>query len=597
MAKNIKNDKSNSYIYNFSKTGNEDAYYMCQVMFSTKQYMLDLDVTVKGYYLIMVNVKFDKETKTPHSPNFLFSDVSLLVPCERRSEGNFNKALEMMQEVAEKRIEIMEKDKETFRQLGVKDEEIDNMVEKIKKAMQEENIEKKESDNVKKEVLRAEPVEDKKENKEGHLYNGKKLTFDDICGLEEAKTELLEILDSFENKEKYAKFNVEVPKGVILYGEPGNSKTCLAEAMANMSNANFYKKCCSEFTAKYLGESAKNIRKFFKEVKMNQPAIVFLEECDAIMSKRGTDENSKEKNAALNQLLNELSSIADEDILIICATNFYESLDSAVKRRGRLDRHIYIGNPNKKVREEILVLNLKDKPILEELNLDIIAKKTSGRSGADVKGVVQEACMIAIRENSEGLLQRHLEEAVDRLVGGVKNKNNKVNDDIKLRVAWHEGNHALQAYLAGEKVNKITIISHDTNLGYVSHYSEEDKFLYSEEDLRNKIIISLAGKGAEEFKFNEKSSGCSSDLQSATNIAKLMVCNYGMSSLGKLSINTNEVFLQKLIFDEMNKIVDECYEKMMNRTKENEKTLEKIVNYLMENEEMDGETLEMICNE
>lgn len=184
MAKNIKNDKSNSYIYNFSKTGNEDAYYMVQILFSTKQYMLDWDVTVKGYYLVIVNVKYNKETKTPHSPNFLFSDVSLLVPCERRSETNFNKALEMMQEVAEKRIEIMEKDKETFRQLGVKDDEIDNMVEKIRKAMQEENIEKKESDNVKKEVLRAEPVEDKKENKEGHLYNGKKLTFDDICGLE-----------------------------------------------------------------------------------------------------------------------------------------------------------------------------------------------------------------------------------------------------------------------------------------------------------------------------------------------------------------------------------------------------------------------------
>ena len=590
MADNKKYDRSDSFIYTWRNSEGKKEYYAAQFIFCNKTMFKEWEMEDEqtGYYAMMVNCKYDKITGKPYDANMLFSDLKLLVPCGRRSQKNYELSMEKFSETVYASIEIMEKDRETMRALGATDDEIDNIIKKIREEYENEKMEKED----KMPMLRAESLEKKE-----HLYNGKKLTFDDICGLEEAKTELLEILDSFENKEKYAKFNVEVPKGVILYGEPGNSKTCLAEAMANMSNAKFYKKCCSEFTAKYLGESAKNIRNFFEEVKMNQPAIIFLEECDAIMSKRGTDENSKEKNAALNQLLNELSSIADEDILVICATNFYESLDSAVKRRGRLDRHIYIGNPNKKVREEILALNLKDKPILEELNLDIIARKTSGRSGADVKGVVQEACMIAIREGKEGLLQRHLEEAVDRLVGGIKNKNNKVNDDIKLRVAWHEGNHALQAYLAGEKVNKITIISHDTSLGYVSHYSEEDKFLYNEEDLRNKIIISLAGKGAEEFKFNEKSSGCSSDLQSATNIAKLMVCDYGMSSLGKLSINTNEVFLQRLIFAEMNKIVDECYEEMMNRTKENEKILEKIVDYLMENEEMDGETLETICNE
>ena len=590
MADNKKFDRSETSIYTYVSKEGKTEHYVTQLVFCNKTMLREWDAEDEptGYYAMLVNCKVDEKNGKPYDANMLFSDLKLLVACTRRGQKNYELAMEKFSEVVYSSIKIMEKDREQMRAMGVTDDEIDNIINKIRESYEKEKMEKED----KIPMLRAEPLEKKE-----HLYNGKKLTFDDICGLEEAKTELLEILDSFENKEKYAKFNVEVPKGVILYGEPGNSKTCLAEAMANMSNAKFYKKCCSEFTAKYLGESAKNIRNFFEEVKMNQPAIIFLEECDAIMSKRGTDENSKEKNAALNQLLNELSSIADEDILVICATNFYESLDSAVKRRGRLDRHIYIGNPNKKVREEILALNLKDKPILEELNLDIIARKTSGRSGADVKGVVQEACMIAIREGKEGLLQRHLEEAVDRLVGGIKNKNNKVNDDIKLRVAWHEGNHALQAYLAGEKVNKITIISHDTSLGYVSHYSEEDKFLYNEEDLRNKIIISLAGKGAEEFKFNEKSSGCSSDLQSATNIAKLMVCDYGMSSLGKLSINTNEVFLQRLIFAEMNKIVDECYEEMMNRTKENEKILEKIVDYLMENEEMDGETLETICNE
>ena len=591
MADNKKFDRSETSIYTYVSKEGKAEHYVTQLVFCNKTMLREWDAEDEptGYYAMLVNCKVDEKNGKPYDANMLFSDLKLLVACTRRGQKNYELAMEKFSEVVYSSIKIMEKDREQMRAMGVTDDEIDNIINKIREEYEKEKMEKED----KMPMLRAEP---NKEEKKEHLYNGKKLTFDDICGLEEAKTELLEILDSFENKEKYAKFNVEVPKGVILYGEPGNSKTCLAEAMANMSNAKFYKKCCSEFTAKYLGESAKNIRNFFEEVKMNQPAIIFLEECDAIMSKRGTDENSKEKNAALNQLLNELSSIADEDILVICATNFYESLDSAVKRRGRLDRHIYIGNPNKKVREEILALNLKDKPILEELNLDIIARKTSGRSGADVKGVVQEACMIAIREGKEGLLQRHLEEAVDRLVGGIKNKNNKVNDDIKLRVAWHEGNHALQAYLAGEKVNKITIISHDTSLGYVSHYSEEDKFLYNEEDLRNKIIISLAGKGAEEFKFNEKSSGCSSDLQSATNIAKLMVCDYGMSSLGKLSINTNEVFLQRLIFAEMNKIVDECYEEMMNRTKENEKILEKIVDYLMENEEMDGETLETICN-
>lgn len=414
MAKNIKNDKSNSYIYNFSKTGNEDAYYMCQVMFNDGSYNIDWDVDQKGYYLVLVNVKYDKETRTPHSPNFLFSDVTLLILVQRRSEGNFNKALEMMQEVAEKRIEIMEKDKETFRQMGVKDEEVDNMVEKIRKAMQEENIGKKESDNVKKEVLRVKPVEDKKEERK--KKDKEKLTFDDVAGMEDTKEVFLDVIDQLNNPEKYEYFDIEQIKSVLLYGSPGVGKTYIANIFANMIDADFVKVNMGDIASKYQGQTGKNIKRIFDNARNSDKfTVIFWDEIDAVANRRGAEENSKEKNATLNVLLTEMSSDYNENIFMIFATNFIELLDPAFLRSKRCDIKIEIPLPNFETRLQILELNTKKKPLGRDVDLEKIAERTDGKNCADMSLLCSQSARIALKKDKTEINQEDFIEALNKM--------------------------------------------------------------------------------------------------------------------------------------------------------------------------------------
>lgn len=599
MAKNIKNDKSNSYIFNFSKTGNEDAYYMVQVMFNDGSYNIDWDVDQKGYYLVLVNVKYDKETRTPHSPNFLFSDVTLLILAQRRSEGNFNKALEMMQEVAEKRIEIMEKDKETFRQMGVKDDEIDNMVEKIRKAMQEENIEKKESDNVKKEVLRVEPVEDKKEE----VKKNNEVYLSDIAGLKEVKEEVMEVVDAFRNKEKYEKFGIKTNLNILLSGNPGCGKTMLGKAIATECGANFYYECGSNFMNKYVGVGADKVRKLYEKARKNAPSVIFIDECECVMGKRSSDENSgKEAAQTLNQLLVELDGMNTTDnVITICATNRADLLDPAILRPGRLSRKIEVPVLDIEGRRELIKLYAETKPLNEDVDLEELAKISSGMSGAELFNMINEGAILAVRNNQDDITMQNFKDAYEKITTGLKSQTKRLSEEEKRVTAVHELGHALCGVLLGSKrkISKLSILPRNNNtLGFVlyQHDDIEDKYIYTKEELENRIKISLAGKIAEKIIFNHYSSGCQSDLDNVSNIAYNMVTKFGMSGLGSFNMDRDNLFLQEKIHNEMNEIVGKCYKEAKALLKDNLDILNHLVDFVVEKEEITGEQFEEIYN-
>lgn len=592
-------DKSDSYIFNFSRTSNEDAYYMVQVMFNDGSYNIDWDVDQKGYYLVLVNVKYDKETRTPHSPNFLFSDVTLLILAQRRSEGNFNKALEMMQEVAEKRIGIMEKDKETFRQMGIKDEEVDNMVEKIRKAMQEENIEKKESDNVKKEVLRVEPVEDKKEE----VKKNNEVYLSDIAGLKEVKEEVMEVVDAFRNKEKYEKFGIKTNLNILLSGNPGCGKTMLGKAIATECGANFYYECGSNFMNKYVGVGADKVRKLYEKARKNAPSVIFIDECECVMGKRSSDENSgKEAAQTLNQLLVELDGMNTTDnVITICATNRADLLDPAILRPGRLSRKIEVPVLDIEGRRELIKLYAETKPLNEDVDLEELAKISSGMSGAELFNMINEGAILAVRNNQDDITMQNFKDAYEKITTGLKSQTKRLSEEEKRVTAVHELGHALCGVLLGSKrkISKLSILPRNNNtLGFVlyQHDDIEDKYIYTKEELENRIKISLAGKIAEKIIFNHYSSGCQSDLDNVSNIAYNMVTKFGMSGLGSFNMDRDNLFLQEKIHNEMNEIVGKCYKEAKALLKDNLDILNHLVDFVVEKEEITGEQFEEIYN-
>lgn len=602
MAKNIKNDKSESYIFNFNN-GNEDAYYMAQVVFSTEQYMLDWDVDQKGYYLVLVNVKFDLETRKPHSPNFLFSDVALLVPCNRRGELSFNKALNMVEEVAKERIGIMENDKNVLREWGVKDDEIDNMIEKIRKEMENEKKveeEKKESDNMGV-ILRPEPVVKEEEEKE----DKNKVYLKDIAGLKEVKEEVMEVVDAFRNKEKYEKFGIKTNLNILLSGSPGCGKTMLGKAIATECGATFFYECGSNFMNKYVGVGADKVRKLYQKARENAPSVIFIDECECVMGKRASDENSgKEQAQTLNQILVELDGMNTTDnVITICATNRPDLLDPAILRPGRLSRKIEVPVLDIEGRRELIKLYAETKPLNEDVDLEELAKMSSGMSGAELFNMINEGAILAVRNNQDDITMKNFKDAYEKITTGLKSQTKRLSEEEKRVTAVHELGHALCGVLLGSerKISKLSILPRNNNtLGFVlyQHDDIEDKYIYTKEELENRIKISLSGKIAEKIIFNHYSSGCQSDLDNVSNIAYNMVTRYGMSNnLGSFNLDKDNLFLQEKIHAEMNEIVGKCYKEAKALLKANLDILNALVDYVIEKEEITGEEFEKIYNE
>ena len=437
-----------------------------------------------------------------------------------------------------------------------------------------------------------------KDDDKGEDFDGKKpkVTLKDVAGLDEVKVELKELIEGFNNKEKFEKFKVKPPRGVLLEGDPGNGKSLISRAIAGEANASFYFTAGSEFTEKYVGVGPKRIRDLFAKARKNRPAIIMIDEIDAVGAKREED-NNKEDNKTLNQLLVELASDDNDDLLVIGTTNRKDILDPALLRKGRLDRHIFIPNPDKKTRHEILKLHADGKPLADDVDLEVVAQQTHGMCGADMEGIIIEGAMIAIREDADEINQSMLLKAIDRQIAGLERKSTVMIEREKKITAYHEVGHLIVSEILGaRKLSKCTIIPHADSLGYCLYHEEDDRFIRTEDDLLNSMMVSLGGAASEEVFFNHRSTGCSGDLGSVANIARRMVCDYGMSPLGKMKIDERNGFMQEKIHEEMKKIVDEAYSKTVKFIEDNKDIITILAEKLMDEEVLEGSEVEEIIN-
>lgn len=426
--------------------------------------------------------------------------------------------------------------------------------------------------------------------------NKPNVTFNDVAGLEEIKEELSETIDFINNPYKYKRMGAKIPKGIMFYGPPGTGKTLLAKSVAGETNASFMYASGSEFVEKYVGVGAKRVRTLFEKARKEAPCIIFIDEIDAIGSKRNSESNN-EKDQTLNQLLVELDGFnSNETVIVIGATNRLDLLDDALLRPGRFDRHIYVGNPNVNARQKILQVHTKDKPIDRTVDIESIAKKTTGLSGAELANIANEAAIIAVRNKKNSISSNEFNAAIERVIAGLEVKNPSVLLKEKKIVAFHEAGHALVSKVLNvDLVQKISIVPRGQALGYVMKYPDEERYLLSENELNYKITGLLAGRAAEEFKFNEITTGAKDDLNKATQICREMVCSYGMSSLGKVALD--DVYIRynyDSIRQEIQKITDKAYNDALTILDENSEILEKIADKLLENEVMESDELDQI---
>lgn len=422
------------------------------------------------------------------------------------------------------------------------------------------------------------------------------ISFNDVAGLEEIKEELQETIDFINNSYKYRKMGAKIPKGILFYGPPGTGKTLLAKAVAGETYSTFLYASGSEFVEKYVGVGAKRVRTLFEKAKKEAPSIIFIDEIDAIGTKRNLDSNN-EKDQTLNQLLVEMDGFnTDDTVIIIGATNRLDLLDEALLRPGRFDRHIFVGNPNMNAREKILQVHTKNKPLDKSINIKDIAKKTHGLSGADLANIANEAAIIAVRNNKNKISLDHFDAAIERVLAGLEVKNPTVLLKEKKTVAIHEAGHAIVSkILRTDVVQKISIIPRGKALGYVLKFPDEDRYLLTEKELMNKISALLAGRAAEELIFNEITTGAKDDLDKATHIAKEMVCSYGMSKLGPIALDDDYIrHNYNLIRLEMKDMLEKRYKEATNILEENRDILKHIANELMEKESINSERLDEI---
>ena len=431
---------------------------------------------------------------------------------------------------------------------------------------------------------------------EDHNSSKPKTTFRDVAGLEEVKEELFEIVDFMKSPEKYIKMGAKIPKGILFYGPPGTGKTLLASAVAGETNSAFFNVTGSEFVEKYVGVGAKRVRTLFEKARKEAPSIIFIDEIDAIGARRHSESNN-EKDQTLNQLLVEMDGFnKDDNIIIVGATNRLDLLDEALLRPGRFDRHIRINSPNYNSRYEILKVHTNNKPLHKDVDLKLLAKKTHGFNGAHLANIANEAAIFAVRDNSIEITPLHFDKALERVIAGIEQKNSVLIEKEKKIVSYHEAGHAIVSNIVNIcPIQKISIVPRGEALGYVLQLPDEDRYIYTKKELIGKIKILLAGKAAEEVIFNHLSTGARDDLKKVTEIADQMVCEYGMSELGFMTIEGNsKSFLSEQVQREANKIVEDCYKETVELIKSNLNDLHIVANYLHDKETMTLEELQSL---
>lgn len=422
------------------------------------------------------------------------------------------------------------------------------------------------------------------------------VSFKNVAGLDEIKEELHETIDFINHSLKYQKMGAKIPKGILFHGPPGTGKTLLAKAVAGETNSTFLYASGSEFVEKYVGVGAKRVRTLFEKAKKEAPSIIFIDEIDAIGTKRNSESNN-EKDQTLNQLLVEMDGFnTSETVIIIGATNRLDLLDDALLRPGRFDRHIYVGNPNIKSREKILEVHTTNKPMDKSIDIKAIARKTTGLSGAQLANIANEAAIIAVRNNKNLIGSNEFDAAIERVIAGLEVKNSTILHEEKEVIAIHEAGHAVVSKLLGvDAIQKISIIPRGQALGYVLKFPEEERFLMTESDLSNRITGLLAGRAAEELIFKEITTGAKDDLNKATHIAREMVCSYGMSSLGTMALDDSyNKYNSDIIRLEIKRITGERYAEALEIVAENIDFLRNIADSLLEHETIDSEGLDRI---
>lgn len=431
---------------------------------------------------------------------------------------------------------------------------------------------------------------------EDHNSSKSKTTFKDVAGLDEVKEELFEVVDFMKAPEKYIKMGAKIPKGILFYGPPGTGKTLLASAVAGETDSSFFNVTGSEFVEKYVGVGAKRVRTLFEKARKEAPSIIFIDEIDAIGARRHSESNN-EKDQTLNQLLVEMDGFnKDDNIIIVGATNRLDLLDEALLRPGRFDRHIRINSPNYNSRYEILKVHTQNKPLHKDVDLKLLAHKTHGFNGAHLANIANEAAIFAVRDDSHEITTYHFDKAIERVIAGIEQKNSVLIEKEKRIVSFHEAGHAIVSNIVNIcPIQKISIVPRGEALGYVLQLPDEDRYIYTKDELIGKLKILLAGKAAEEVIFNHMSTGAKDDLKKVTDIANQMVCEYGMSKLGFMTIEGNsKSFMSDKVQKEANSIVENCYKETLKLINENINDLHIVANYLYDKEVMTLEELKSL---
>jgi cell division protease FtsH len=357
------------------------------------------------------------------------------------------------------------------------------------------------------------------------------VTWDEVAGLEEARDEMQEIVDFLRDSKRFAKLGARVPKGILLYGPPGTGKTLLAKAVARESGANFYSQSASAFVEMFAGLGAARIRKLFEQARKDAPAIVFIDELDAVGAARSGHGFNREQDQTLNQLLVELDGFNNrEQVIVMAASNRLQDLDPALLRPGRFDRQILVSPPDLAGREAILQVHTRGKPLAADVDLAAIARQTAGLTGADLANIANEAAIFAGRENQQYIHHVHFENAMERIIAGLQQRRVMTEKEKRI-LAYHEGGHALMSHLMGESfpVQKATIVPRGMALGYTFNLPEEDRYLHTREEFIDWMKIALAGRAAEQVVFGRVTNGAANDLEKVTELARSMVFEYGMS--------------------------------------------------------------------
>jgi cell division protease FtsH len=422
------------------------------------------------------------------------------------------------------------------------------------------------------------------------------VTWADVAGLEEAKEELQEIVDFLREPQRFESLGARVPKGVLFHGPPGTGKTLAAKAVAHESGARFYAQSASAFVEMFAGLGAARIRTLFEEARRNAPAIVFIDELDAVGSTRGGHSFNREQDQTLNQLLVELDGFGPRDqVVVMGASNRLQDLDPALLRPGRFDRQILVQPPDLKGRVAILAVHTRGKPLEESVELESIARQTAGLTGADLANICNEAAINAGRAARSSLTMTDFDNALERVVAGLQQRR-VVTDKEKRILAYHEGGHALVSHLVGNAPQKATIIARGTALGYVLHLPEEERYLETKEELLDWMVMALAGRAAEELVFGRVTNGAANDLERATQISRAMVFEWGMGeSVTSRTVRADDYGLseetKRLRDSEQARLTDHAYGEAMRLLSTHRPALDRVASALLERETLSRDEL------